>query len=190
MFLTNAWLTYRQSFVLTVAEITAVGAEQVLVSSSKAVTIPTGYGLKFGAITVQTTAEVALVPNVSIAVPCQPLTGELRAGLTNLLKVSGMAKEQSIEQVVAASLEESNRPAPENLPGVDRSALFLTGRLVNPATLQPFQPNQTIVPIRYQRGQFSQMSGLFYQIPTTGSRLGLDQFFGDPLQGWLQEVKP
>lgn len=189
MFLTNAWLTYRQSFLATVAQSALAGDELVVVNSTKSVKLPVGYVLKFQSVNVQTTDEVLLPASAPVTVPCVALLAPISSGVTNLTKVNGTPKEQWVDQIVSSSVEESNRPAPEGLPGVDRSAVYLTGRTVNPFALQDWQRVQDIVPMRFKRGQNSELAGLFYMLPTTQSRLGLDSVFGDPIQGWLQEVK-
>ncbi|MGV2830604.1 hypothetical protein [Myxosarcina sp. GI1(2024)] len=88
----------------------------------------------------------------------------------------------STSESITASLEKDTvEPRVENIPGVDRTRHYFTGRLVSPSSLPNWFTPGTTVDIEFTNGQ----KGKFYIYPTAPSRLGLDSFFGISIEGVL-----
>lgn len=88
------------------------------------------------------------------------------------------------EIVVFCSLEETSKPQEIVYPGIDSSATYLEGRCINPKSLPVAFKAHTTVDIEYET-QTGTLKGKFYLLPTVNSRLGLEQYFGGAVAGFL-----
>lgn len=100
--------------------------------------------------------------------------------------VTGNPIQQMETVVVTASLEAVDNANQTTLPGVDESAMFLRGRMVNPKYLTESMKVHKVVDMVLDRGMNTKLKGKFHLMPFTRSRLGLEQIFGDSLQGFFQ----
>lgn len=91
---------------------------------------------------------------------------------------------QTIEDVVVqVSFEEVRLPELDTLQGVDETGMRLKGRLVNPRFLTNEMKAQKVADCTLNRGLNNTISGKFFLMPSVSSRLGLESFWGDPIQG-------
>lgn len=88
--------------------------------------------------------------------------------------------------VVKASLEAVDNANQTTLPGVDESAMFLRGRMIEPKYLTEAMKVSKVVDMVLDRGRNTKLKGKFYLMPFTRSRLGLESVFGDSVQGFFQ----
>lgn len=101
-------------------------------------------------------------------------------------KVTGNPVQQTETVTVIASLEAVENANQTTLPGVDETAMFLRGRMVKPRFLTEAMKANKVVDLVLDRGQNTKLKGKFHLMPFTRSRLGLEQMFGDSLQGFFQ----
>jgi len=92
------------------------------------------------------------------------------------------------ENIISVDLSvEEGKPAEAGLsPGIEESAIYLTGRVGNSGFLPAaFIPNRKYDCVINLSGQT--LSGKFYLLPLLKGRLGLENIFGQPIAGWFIE---
>ena len=85
---------------------------------------------------------------------------------------------------VNATLEETSPPRESSLPGVDNPIAYLEGRIEGFPTVYPKEGEYYPISITLQN-QIKECR--FYVMATPSSRLGLDDFFGKAISGYLTE---
>jgi len=90
----------------------------------------------------------------------------------------------SSEVIVEASLEQSGNMNEEVLQGTDETKTYLVGRCINPKTLTDEQRKIQKVPIEIEIGD-TFYTGQFEFKPNPSSRLGLEKWFGEQVEGYF-----
>lgn len=100
--------------------------------------------------------------------------------------VTGAPIQQMEIVVVKASMEAVKDPNQTVALGVDSSALYLEGRLVEPKYFTEAMRFHKTVDMTLRRGENTELKGRFYLLPFSGSRLKLEKFFNDFICGYFQ----
>lgn len=118
------------------------------------------------------------IPNATITAKISGTTP------TGFNPVTGAPIFQETDITAICSLEEGNPPSPESMPGIEETAVYLTGRAVEPTILpDAFIPNQRYdCTVELAAGT---VVGKFYLLPLLRGRLGLESVFGEAIAGWF-----
>lgn len=116
----------------------------------------------------QANATIVYLNKSSVLVGESPITGE------------PIFEDVSTAESISVSIEkDAVEPKLENLPGRDITRHFYSGRLVSPKTLPSWYKPGSTFEVEFTNGQQAK----FYAYPTAPSRLGLDSYFGVPIEG-------
>ncbi len=108
------------------------------------------------------------------------------AGAVTRDPVTGTPIQATETVVVQASMEAVSNPNKTVLAGVDESALYLEGRSLSPKYLTSEMRVHKVCDMTLQRGENVELRGKFYLLPFSSSRLALQRFYGDFLNGFFQ----